>query len=180
MVLVGISVGCLMGCFRAPQPCRKTAPLKRPIKKSMSHVSMLSPSLPLAISSYRFRQMSSQCFSISGALRKGPPFHGSRSSSEIKSQNASCHKTASFEWSRSYREINQHPGLPWNFINHGFLDPSAFPELDVLHCINYENNSLRVIFRNIWGNSRSQHLLERKTVPRNYFSKILFRNNFRK
>ena len=35
MVLVGISVGCLMGCFRAPQPCRKTAPLKRPIKRSM-------------------------------------------------------------------------------------------------------------------------------------------------
>ena len=25
-----------------------------------------------------------------GALRKGPPFHGSRSSREIKSQNASC------------------------------------------------------------------------------------------
>ena len=35
MVLVGISVGCLMGCFRAPQPCRKTAPLKRPLKRSM-------------------------------------------------------------------------------------------------------------------------------------------------
>ena len=36
MVLVGISVGCLMGCFRAPPPWRKTAPLKRPIKRSMS------------------------------------------------------------------------------------------------------------------------------------------------
>ena len=36
MVLVGISVGCLVGCFRAPQPCRKTAPQKRPIKGSMS------------------------------------------------------------------------------------------------------------------------------------------------
>ena len=35
MVLVGISVGCLMGCFRAPPLWRKTAPLKRPIKKSM-------------------------------------------------------------------------------------------------------------------------------------------------
>ena len=33
------------------------------------------------------------------------------------------------EWSRSYREINQHPRLPWNFITHGFLDPSAFPDL---------------------------------------------------
>ena len=31
MVLVGISVGCLMGCFPAPPPWRKTAPLKRPI-----------------------------------------------------------------------------------------------------------------------------------------------------
>ena len=30
-VLVGVSVGCLMGCFRAPPPWRKTAPLKRPI-----------------------------------------------------------------------------------------------------------------------------------------------------
>ena len=36
MVLVGISVGCLMGCFSAPPPWRKTAPLKRPIKGSMS------------------------------------------------------------------------------------------------------------------------------------------------
>ena len=35
MVLVGISVGCVMGCFRAPPPWRKTAPLKRPIKRSM-------------------------------------------------------------------------------------------------------------------------------------------------
>ena len=34
-VLVGVSVGCLMGCFRAPQPWRKTAPLKRPMKRSM-------------------------------------------------------------------------------------------------------------------------------------------------
>ena len=35
MVLVGISVGCLMGCFRAPPPWRKTAPLKRGIKRPM-------------------------------------------------------------------------------------------------------------------------------------------------
>ena len=35
MVLVGNSVGCLMGCFWAPPPWRKTAPLKRPIKRSM-------------------------------------------------------------------------------------------------------------------------------------------------
>ena len=34
-VLVGVSVGCLMGCFRAPPPWRKTAPLKRPSKRSM-------------------------------------------------------------------------------------------------------------------------------------------------
>ena len=36
------------------------------------------------------------------------------------------------EWSRSYREINQHPSLPWNSITHGFLDPSAFSEMFVL------------------------------------------------
>ena len=43
-VLVGVSVGCLMGCFRAPPPWRKTAPLKRPIKRSMilTHFSLLS------------------------------------------------------------------------------------------------------------------------------------------
>ena len=34
-VLVGVPVACLMGCFRAPPPWRKTAPLKRPIKRSM-------------------------------------------------------------------------------------------------------------------------------------------------
>ena len=32
MVLVGISTGCLMGCFRAPPPWRKTAPLKGPLR----------------------------------------------------------------------------------------------------------------------------------------------------
>ena len=36
-VLVGVSVGSLMGCFRAPPPWRKTAPLKRPIKRSMKN-----------------------------------------------------------------------------------------------------------------------------------------------
>ena len=35
-VLVGVSVGSLMGCFTAPPTWRKTAPLKRPIKRSMS------------------------------------------------------------------------------------------------------------------------------------------------
>ena len=35
-VLVSVSVGCLMGCFRAPPPWQKTAPPKRPIKRSMS------------------------------------------------------------------------------------------------------------------------------------------------
>ena len=24
-----------------------------------------------------------------------------------------------------FREINQHLSLPWNFLTHGFLDPSA-------------------------------------------------------
>ena len=35
-MLVGISVGCLIGCFRAPPPRRETAPLKRPILGSMN------------------------------------------------------------------------------------------------------------------------------------------------
>ena len=42
-------------------------------------------------------------------------------------------KTASFCREMSGREVtgslsNQHPSLPWNFITHGFLDPSAFPD----------------------------------------------------
>ena len=43
MVLVGISVGCLMGCFLAPPPWRKTPPLKRPIKGSMISSNLPSP-----------------------------------------------------------------------------------------------------------------------------------------
>ena len=39
------------------------------------------------------------------------------------------------EWSRSYREINRHPSLPWNFITHGFLDPSAVPDCVVLRAL---------------------------------------------
>ena len=31
-VLVGVSVGCVMGCFRATPPWRKTAPLKGPLR----------------------------------------------------------------------------------------------------------------------------------------------------
>ena len=34
-VLVGVSVGSLISCFTAPPSWRKTAPLKRPIKRSM-------------------------------------------------------------------------------------------------------------------------------------------------
>ena len=33
-----LTVGSLMGCFRAPPPWQKTAPLKRPIKRSMNYV----------------------------------------------------------------------------------------------------------------------------------------------
>ena len=29
-------------------------------------------------------------------------------------------------WSLSHRVTNQHPHLPWNFMTHGFLGPSAF------------------------------------------------------
>ena len=42
MVMVGISTGCLMDCFRAPPPWRKTAPLKRSIKRSMTKPSPCS------------------------------------------------------------------------------------------------------------------------------------------
>ena len=38
MVLVGISVGSLLGCFRSPPPWRKTAPPKRPIKSSFEYL----------------------------------------------------------------------------------------------------------------------------------------------
>ena len=75
-----------------------------------------------------------------GALRKGPPFHRSRSSREINKQNASCPMGArevagrwncffvrKNEWSRSYTMTHQHFSLPWHFTTHGFLDPFVFP-----------------------------------------------------
>ena len=53
MVLVGISGGCLMGCFRAPPPWRKTAPLKRPMKRSMNYILTLLNDVAIALASYR-------------------------------------------------------------------------------------------------------------------------------
>ena len=38
----------------------------------------------------KFRSKFHPYFSVFGALRKGPPFHGSRSSREMKIQKASC------------------------------------------------------------------------------------------
>ena len=52
MVLVGVSVGCLMGCFRAPVARQKTAPLKRPIKRSMN-ISRILPFKTRYVSSKR-------------------------------------------------------------------------------------------------------------------------------
>ena len=46
-------------------------------------------------------------------------------------QAVKCFFLRGNEWSRRYREINQHPSLLWNCITHGFLDPSAFPEISV-------------------------------------------------
>ena len=48
--------------------------------------SMFIHSLALSVG----RGLASYCESANGALREGPPFHGSRSLKEIKIQNASC------------------------------------------------------------------------------------------
>ena len=69
MVLVGISVGCLMGCFRTPPPWRKMAPLKRPIKRSMvlssaRHLGILQSNLD----DYEVRRSSSRQVNIKGSL----------------------------------------------------------------------------------------------------------------
>ena len=50
-VLVGVSVGSLMGCFRAPPTWRKTAPLKRPIKRSTT----LGATIPVHFLAVRVR-----------------------------------------------------------------------------------------------------------------------------
>ena len=43
----------------------------------------------------------------------------------------------------------------------------------------YENNSLRIIFRNFWGNLPPQNLRERKTFSRNYaWNSQFFKNNY--
>ena len=49
------------------------------------------------------------------------------------------------EWWRSYKEINRHPSLPWNYITHGFLDPSAFPDKNC--------PPVEVCGTNVYGNS---------------------------
>ena len=65
-VLAGVSVGCLMGCFRAPSPWRKTAPLKRPIKRSMTFSSFSEPQG--AAKGVRQKEFD-HFFSFSGRLR---------------------------------------------------------------------------------------------------------------
>ena len=60
-VLVGVSVGSFMGCFRAPPPWRKTAPLKRPIKRStrieeMSHPEHFQNQNRTIASNFRLRR----------------------------------------------------------------------------------------------------------------------------
>ena len=149
----------------APLHWQKTAPLKGANKRSMN----ISPGLKFcSFSQIAPRKSCMDCSECSdcknwhacsqllqfwvrrstdGALRKGPPFHGSRSAREIKIQNASCQmgdREVTRWWNcfskfsagkchwvvASYREINWHRNLPWNFTTHGFLDPSAFPELN--------------------------------------------------
>ena len=46
----------------------------------------------------------------------------------------------------------QHPSLPWNFVTHGFLDPSAFP--DYHYTQNYYRTELYYFSIN-FGNSCS-------------------------
>ena len=46
MVLVGVSVDCLMGCLGVPLPWVKTAPLKRPIKRSTRNLRAPAKSQP--------------------------------------------------------------------------------------------------------------------------------------
>ena len=43
-------------------------------------------------------------------------------------EKKTCFSLHENEISRSYRVTNQHLDLPWNFVTHAFLDPTAFPE----------------------------------------------------
>ena len=88
-VLVGVSVGCLMGCFRAPPPWRKTAPLKRPIERSMilcqweketeiiaacctmSHIVVTFFAVPFPPSPFGFRRLKSGVNKIDGLVYNG-------------------------------------------------------------------------------------------------------------
>ena len=65
-MLVGISVGCLMGCFPAPPPWRKTAPLKRPLKASMGVSQGLHDSNPYPNRSRIARYNATKVFKGSG------------------------------------------------------------------------------------------------------------------
>ena len=61
-----LSVGCLMGCFSAPPPWRKTAPLKRPIKRLIA--SLASSSAGFAHITAGFRDLLFSIFGPSGLL----------------------------------------------------------------------------------------------------------------
>ena len=58
-----------MGCFRAPKPCRKTAPLKRPIKRSMIFVQ----NCPEAVQTHNFRTFFRHFSPIWSVLLFGDP-----------------------------------------------------------------------------------------------------------
>ena len=45
-----------------------------------------------------------------------------------------CRKMSGREDAARYKEINQHHSLPWNFMTHGLLHPSAFPRKRVEYC----------------------------------------------
>ena len=96
MVLVGISVGCLMGCFRATLPWQKTAPLKRPIKRSMKDRT-------IAIASD---------FRVDGAKSPEIPQKEWVSGSEIAARNrkslASCHRTLKSQCSIALSCLGNH------------------------------------------------------------------------
>ena len=60
-------------------------------------------------------------------------------------------------WLQSYKEMNRHQNLPWNFITHGFLDPSAFPEFfnGPHNCASAQKDiaqSITTSLRNPWEN----------------------------
>ena len=147
-VLVGVSVGCLMGCFRAPPPWRKTAPLKRHIKRSMKHATSENGSCTAVFGMLRCRS----CTATLAFLQCGCHFDQSCAAASEKLQ-CNIQKVA-FRESGAFLPLSC--GFQAPTFRHPRLGPADFP---FTYCFRRffwapplpESRGERICFRPSWN-----------------------------